>query len=58
MAAIVVLPQLMADDRWREHRAVWAVVAVFLLYVAALGLLLRFVVFLADFFRRPRREHS
>jgi energy-converting hydrogenase Eha subunit A len=58
VAAVVVAPQLVADERWREHRATWAVVAVFVLYVAALGLLFRFVVFLADFVRRSRREHA
>ena len=57
-AAVVVAPQLLLDRHWQERRAVWAIVAVFIVNVATLCLLLRFVVFLTDFFRRPRREHA
>jgi len=58
VAAVVVAPQLLLDRHWQERRAVWAIVAVFIVNVATLCLLLRFVVFLTDFFRRPRREHA
>jgi hypothetical protein len=58
VAAVVVVPQLLLDGHWQERRAVWAIVAVFIVYVAALCLLFRFVVFLTDFFGRPQREHA
>jgi hypothetical protein len=57
VSAVVELPQVLLQ-RWSERHSAVAVAVVCVLYVLILAAVLRFVIFLADYFRRPRPRQA